>query len=56
MGLLDWFASKPPQPVAPAATALTGRQAYLDHVEQAQVKGEKPLPYAEWLKRQQPPK
>ncbi len=57
MGLLDWFTNKPPQPVAPAANALTSRQAYLDHVESAQVKGQQPMKYEEWLKLQkQPPK
>ncbi len=52
MGLLDFFTSKAPQP---ATDALTTRQAYLDHVEQAQVKGQQPLPYAEWLKQQKAP-
>ncbi len=66
MGLLDWFMSKPKpqqpqgglldQAAAQAASALTNRQAYLDHVETETSNGRAPLKYDEWLKRQQAPK
>ena len=60
MSLLDWFFTKKPAPQPQPSGGLlgnvpTGQQqmSYKDYAEQAMVKGEPVMPFAEWQKQQQ---
>lgn len=59
MGLLSFLfgGSQQPQPVQPAGGGLltTGnqQQSYRDYAEQCMVKGQQPMPMADWMKAQQ---
>lgn len=65
MGLFDFLfgkpqqqATAPPQPGGLLGTVPTGQQqmSYKDYAEMEMTKGNQPLPYAEWAKRQPPKK
>lgn len=55
MGLLDILFGKKPQPSGGLLNVPSGttQQRYKDYAEQAMVKGEPVLPFAEWQKQQQ---